>query len=298
MLKRILITGKSSYLGNMVGRYLSAFPDAFQVDTLSLRDPAWQQANLSGYDAVFHVAGIAHAETESLTEAQKDAYYHVNTELAVQFAAAAKKAGVRQFIHMSSMIVYGAVPGGNITPDTVPHPDSVYGDSKWQGEQGVMQLGSDGFRVAVIRAPMIYGPDCRGNYQALKKLALKLPIFPRVRNTRSMLYVGDLCRFVSALIQNECAGVFFPQNAAYVNTSDLVAEIARAHGKRIRLHSAGAPLVHCTMHLPGKMGRLAQKAFGSRTYQMEMSRYPGISYQETDFAESVRRTEHPEEGAL
>lgn len=291
MLKRILITGKSSYVGNAVAEYLAQFPDQFQVDRISLRSTDAEKIPFSNYDCVFHVAGIAHANTGKLTQAETALYYAINTDLAIKTASAAKRTGVKQFIHMSSMIVYGKAGGGRICPDTNPAPDSTYGDSKWRGEQGVAQLADPSFRVAIIRAPMIYGPGCKGNYRFLSRLACKSPVFPKVSNERSMLYIGDLCLFVRRIIEQAGSGIFFPQSKTYVNTSEMVACIAKAHHQNISLLGCLAPMVSLVMHMPGKLGNLACKAFGSQTYAQEMSRYEGLEYQCTDFETSIMLTE-------
>ena len=83
--------------------WLSKDPDKYTVDTLDMIGDSWKSFNFYGYDVVYHVAGIAHADVENVTEQQKRLYYKVNTDLAVEVAETAKKAGVHQFIFMSSM---------------------------------------------------------------------------------------------------------------------------------------------------------------------------------------------------
>ena len=290
-MKRILITGKSSYLGNAAAEYLKRIPERFQIDQISLRDGTWRMKDLSVYDCVFHVAGIAHANTGKLTPEEEKRYYAVNTDLAIEVASAAKYAGVKQFIHMSSMIVYGSSNNGRIGPDTQPVPDTTYGDSKWKGERGVAALADERFAVAIIRAPMIYGPGCKGNYRVLSRLASTTPIFPWVSNERSMLYIENLCSFLLQLIERELAGVFFPQNSRYVNTAELVACIARTHHRTIHLLRWLSPVVTLMKRFPGKLGSLSQKAFGTQTYDLAMSRYEGIDYQLIDFEQSITLTE-------
>ena len=142
--------------------------------------------NFDGYDVVFHVAGIAHADVGKVTEEGKELYRKVNTELAIETAKKARAAGVKQFIFMSSAIVYGASsPIGKekiITKDTKPEPENFYGESKLNAETGLLELSAGDFKVVILRPPMIYGPGCKGNYNSLRKFALKLPIFPKVKN--------------------------------------------------------------------------------------------------------------------
>ena len=137
---------------------------------------------------------------------------------------------------------------------------------------------------------MIYGKDSKGNYPALAKLARKLPVFPKVNNKRSMLYVENLCEFVRLMIANEERGVFFPQNSEYANTSDMVKMIAVVHGKHILLMSLLAPLVTVGKKIPGKIGKLCNKAFGSSYYDMQMSVYEK-KYCIYSFKDSICKTE-------
>jgi len=80
---------------------------------------------------------------------------------------------------------------------------------------------------------MIYGIGSKGNYPLLAKIPKKLPLFPDIQNRRSMFYISNLFRFISLMIENEENGIFFPQNADYVNTSEMVREIAKVYGKKM-----------------------------------------------------------------
>lgn len=258
-MKRVLITGAGSYIGTSFGRWAAERCPGISTETLDMRGGAWRQTDFRGYDSVFHVAGIAHADVGKASREDRRLYYRVNTDLAIECASKAKAEGVGQFIFMSSIIVYGESAGIGrrkvITEDTPLSPANFYGDSKARAEEGLRGLRSDSFRVVVLRPPMIYGPGSKGNYPILSMLARKLPAFPDIRNERSMLYVGNLCRFVSLMILNSEDGVFFPQNAEYVETSRMVRAIAGAHGRRILLTRA--------LNLPMKaLGRLGGRPGG------------------------------------
>ena len=139
-----------------------------------------------------------------------------------------------QFIQLSTIAVYGLTTG-HITKSTPPHPVTAYGDSKYQADEELRKLEDDTFRLACVRPPMVYGKGCRGNYQRLRSLALKLPFFPECRNRRSMVYIGNLCAFVKEVIDSGRSGLFFPQNASFVETSGMVLHIAENNGKTVRL---------------------------------------------------------------
>ena len=238
-MKRILITGTQGYIGSALAQYLRRWPEEYSVDFLSLREKAWRQADFGGYDAIVHAAAIVHQPKSKDDPSQAELYDRVNHQLTRELAQKAKNEGVSQFLFLSSESVYGLhAPVGEtltITADTPLHPTDNYGISKLKAEEDLNLLRGDGFRVAILRPPMIYGKDCKGNYQTLARLAEKLPVFPNIANQRSMLYIGNLCEFLRLLIQDEADGIFCPQNAEYVSTSRMVQEIAKAHGKHIRL---------------------------------------------------------------
>lgn len=293
--KRILITGADSYIGTSVENWLkaeneTAGKERYQIDTLDMREDTWKTWDFSKYDVVYHVAGIAHADVGTVTEEQKALYYKVNTDLTIEVAKKAKTEGVKQFIFMSSMIVYSGCKEKVITKDTVPNPLNFYGDSKWQADQKVKELASDEFKVAVIRPPMIYGRGSKGNYPELAKLAARLPVFPIVKNKRSMLHIDNLCQFIKWMIDKEEAGIFFPQNGEYTNTSDMVQMIAAVKGHRMIMVPFMNLPVKLLTRAPGKLGGLAEKAFGDLVYEMGMSEC-GEEYRIRSLDESIRLTE-------
>lgn len=287
-MKKILITGANSYIGINVETWLKQYGKSYEIDTLDMTKKEWEKHDFSAYDVVFHVAGIAHADVGKVTEEIKQKYYDINTKLAVETAKKAKLAGVRQFIFMSSMIVYGGAE--HITSSTKPKPANFYGDSKWQADCGIRALENEQFKVVILRPPMIYGKGSKGNYPLLAKLAKKLPVFPKVKNKRSVLYIENLCEFIKLIIDNENRGIYFPQNEKLVSTSDIVTEIARASGHRIWITAIFVPLVYIAKHMPGKIGNMSKKAFGSSYYDMEMSEYEE-DYRCFGFEPSIIKTE-------
>jgi UDP-glucose 4-epimerase len=231
MMKNVLIAGAKSYIGESFKEFLSQWPDEYSVnviDTLGLK-PIPEM--FKGVDAIFCVAGIAHIKE---TAENRHLYFDVNRDLVVEIAKTAKFAGVKQFVLLSSMSVYG-LEVGRITKETEPAPVTAYGKSKLEADKEIKKLEDENFVFTCLRPPMVYGKNCTGNYRALRKFALKSPIFPNYQNQRSMIYIGNLCEFVKCCIDERRCGLFFPQNAEYTNTSEMVTAIAEAHGKKIRL---------------------------------------------------------------
>lgn len=273
-MKKILITGANSYIGTSFEKWMEQYQGEYQIDTLDMRDEAWKEYDFSTYDSVFHVAGIAHADISKVSEETKQLYYHVNTHLTIETARKYKKdLGDKkgQFIFMSSIIIYGEETNVNkkrvITPKTEPNPSNFYGDSKLQAEIGLLPLETDTFKIAILRPPMIYGPGSKGNYQQLEKLAKLLPIFPDIKNERSMLFINNLCVFVKERVDVQDSGVFFPQNNEYVRTSYMVKEIAIKNGKNMVLFSWMNWLVKLLGYFPGRIGKMTNKAFGNLVYE-------------------------------
>ncbi len=275
-MKKILITGEHSYVGNAIEAYLKhknevAGTDCYLVDKISLKNSNWKEYSFAGYDTVLHVAGIAHADVSGVSEEEQKRYYNINGDLAKETALKARQDGVKQFVYFSSVIVYGeSAKVGKIKeigPDTEPSPANFYGDSKLQGERAVLEVQTGGFSVAVLRIPMIYGRGSKGNFPVLVKLASKMPVFPDIKNRRSMIYVDNLAEYVRILIEQCCGGIFYPQNDEYVTTTEMVRLIAEAKGRKIRIWKVLNPFVFAASVVPGKVGKLTNKAFGSLTIQ-------------------------------
>lgn len=290
-MKKILITGANSYIGTSFEKYIGMnYPQGYLVDTVDMIGDGWKQKDFGEYDCIFHVAGIAHSDSGKISQEKERLYYAVNTDLTVETAKKAKADGAKQFIFMSSAIVYGnSAPIGKkkiITRNTPVSPANCYGDSKVQAENGLRPLNDETFRVVILRPPMIYGKGSKGNYPTLSKYAQKLPFFPDVKNERSMLYIENLCEFVRLMVENEENGTFWPQNAEYSSTSEMVKMIAEAHGKRIRLVKGFGWLLKILGHISGKVN----KAFGNLTYEADISVYRN-RYACVTLAESIRYTE-------
>lgn len=287
-MKRILITGKNSYVGKSLEKWLGNYPDRYLIESISLRDASWKEKDFSKYDVVVHVAGIAHVSSDPK---MADLYYKVNRDLTIETAKKARVEGVRQFIFMSSIIVYGDGDSSNgkrvIDKNTIPNPSNFYGNSKLQAEEGITPLANDNFKVVIIRPPMIYGKESKGNYPKLAKLALAVPLFPDKDNERSMLHIDNLCEFIKLMINHEETGIFFPQNAEYVKTSEMVRLIAEVHGKKIKLTKAFNWLVNLlSLKIP-----IVNKVFGNLVYKESMSTYEKENYRIRDLRESIKLTE-------
>lgn len=278
-MKKILITGANSYIGTSFEKYiLENYPQEYTVETVDMTNPSWKEKDFSEFDCVFHVAGIAHIKE---TKENAKLYYSVNRDLAVETTEKAKNEGVKQFVFLSSMSVYG-IETGIINKETVPEPKSNYGKSKLQAEEKILKMCGENFRVAILRPPMVYGKNCKGNFQTVVKLVKKLPVFPAIKNKRSMIYIDNLCEFITLVIAKEKEGLFFPQNKEYVRTDEMAKIIAEQLNKKVFF----SRMCGAVIWVFKPVGRIIKKAFGTLVYDMGEE----FDYEVTDFKNSVKES--------
>lgn len=283
---KVLITGANSYIGISVEKWLMKTSGLFQVDTVDTMNGGWKEADFSKYDVVFHVAGIAHVDPKP---EMAPLYYKVNRDLTVEIAKHAKACGVKQFVFMSSKIVYQSSKDLRehvVTLSTEPKPNDFYGDSKLQAEKGLNALASETFKVANLRPCMIYGPNSKGNFLRLGWLGTKTPIFPAWHNKRSMLYIDNLCEFVKQVMLHEKSGTFYPQNAELADTVEIVRFFAKKYNHKIWISRLFNPAVW----IGSKFLKPVSKMFASSYYEPSMSCYE-FDYQVVSFEESLKALE-------
>lgn len=283
-MKKILITGAGSYVGESVRRYILSTSTDFQIDAVDTMGDKWKRADFSQYDVVYHVAGIAHVNADPKMEAL---YYKVNRDLTIDVAKHAKAAGVKQFIFMSSQIVFHesqSLKTEVLTASTKENPNGFYGDSKLQAELGIKPLEDENFKVCILRPCMIYGPNAKGNFPRLAKLACKTPIFPCWHNKRSMLYIDNLSEFVKQAVLRELSGTYYPQNRELADTVEIIRFFAKAAGHRIWITRLLNPFVW----LGSFVLQPINKMFATYYYDPEMSK-TDFDYQLVSFEESLKR---------
>ena len=269
---------------------------SYRIDAVDTMGDNWKKADYAKYDVVFHVAGIAHVNADPKME---PLYYKVNCNLTIEVAKHAKAAGVRQFIFMSSQIVFHesqSLKAEVLTAETKPVPNGFYGNSKLQAENGLWNLvknqkenstrsqGGNQMKICILRPCMIYGPYAKGNFSRLAKLACKTPVFPEWHNKRSMLYIDNLAEFVKQAIERELEGTFYPQNRELADTVEIVRYFAKEAGHKIWITKLLNPFVW--------MGSLVlqpiNKMFATYYYNPKMSKME-FDYQLVSFEESLKQ---------
>ena len=286
-MKKVLITGAGSYVGESVRRYILAkVPSEYEIDAVDTMGDNWKTANYSQYDVVFHVAGIAHVNADPKLESL---YYRVNRDLTLEVARYAQEAGVKQFIFMSSQIVFHesqSLKTEVLTAETKPNPNGFYGSSKLQAEEGLKALSNEGgnMKICILRPCMIYGPNAKGNFPRLAKLACKTPVFPEWHNKRSMLYIDNLAEFVLQAMECELEGTFYPQNRELADTVEIIRFFAKDAGNRVWITKLLNPIVWlCSFVL-----QPINKMFATYYYDQQMSKME-FDYQLVSFEESLHR---------
>lgn len=228
---RILITGAGSFIGTNFLRY-SKFKNA---EAVSLIDKKPGDINFNGIDIVIHLAAIVHQSKKILEQE----YFRVNYDLCLQVAESAKKAGVKQFIFMSTVKVYGdAMDGSGIRNETSEcNPDDPYGKSKYEAEKALLKISDKNFMVSVIRSPLVYGEGVKANMMSLIRLVDTLPILPlnKIDNKRNFTFVENLVGFIDRIIEKKISGIFIAMDENSLSTSDLVYCISRNLNKKIYL---------------------------------------------------------------
>lgn len=260
-MKKILITGKGSYIGTNLKTYLEDYPDDYYVEEIDVKDSNWKEFDFSPFDVVYHVAGIAHMKERKENESL---YYAINRDLSIEIAKKAKKSGVKQFIFMSSMSVYGILYSNDPIDKMTPcFPNTYYGISKYQAEQGLRELENNDFQICILRPPMVYGNDSPGNLTKLFNTVKKIHLFPKFKNQRSSITIENLVQQIKIHIDNKSKGLFLPQNTYYLCTYEIVKEKMSNDNIKVVYTTLFNPIIKIMI---GK-NSLITKCFGDLIYE-------------------------------
>lgn len=268
----IVITGKSGYIANQLK---VVYPNANLVSVRDTEDYSF----LNNKDVLIHTSALVHKKERPEMEQQ---YIKINQELTIELARQAKLAGVKHFVFFSTMAVYGEF-SGEVNQQSKLEPKTFYGKSKLAAEKALLMMQEDQFQVAIIRPPMVYGKGCPGNYELLRKLSMKISIFPCVDNKRSMIFVNNLVAFIQQIIINRHSGIFHPQDPQFINTTKMVSTIAKSHSKKMYLTKLGALILKL---LIGRT-EIYNKVFGDLYYSERLSFYQNNEYQKYTISEAI-----------
>ena len=265
---KVILTGKNSYISRNTCAFITS--RGIEAECISVREGA-QSIDFEGVDAVVHCAAVVHKKEADYA----NEYDRVNYELTKDIADKAKIQGVKHFVFISTMAVYG-VTEGIIYRDTPLEPKTLYGKSKLKAEKYVLSLSDEGFKVTVIRPPMVYGKSCPGNYRILSKIAKKIPLIPDTGNRKSLIYIENLAWFINDIIEKGREGIFMPMDKNYTSTAYMMKLISgKKCSKKLGAVVKLVPL------------KVVKKAFGSLWYGYDI--VSRVSY--IPLSEAVRLSE-------
>lgn len=226
---KVLITGSNGYIGS---KFIEEYRNKYHFLIFSLLTQKIDDINLDGVDIVLHCAALVHQRVEY----EYEKYHEINVEYPVKLAILAKKNGVKQFVFVSTIAVYGDYLT-KLYENTACNPITKYGKTKLVAENKLLELNDNNFTVTIIRPPMVYGKNAPGNINRLVKLVKKVPIIPfgGIENKRSFIYIGNLCYFLDEIIQQEKSGVFLASDNEAISTSKLIKLISKNLDKKVYL---------------------------------------------------------------
>ncbi len=231
----IIVTGANGFVGT---RFIQYNQNKYRLIPVSLRNTGPTDIDLTDVDAIVHLAVVAH----DFRKVNHDIQFAVNYDLTKQLADYAKKMKVPHFIFISTAKVYGDVSKEVLDESSPCFPIDAYGKSKLKAELYLQSIQSDNFKVAIIRPPLIYGPEVKGNMLRILRLADKnLPLpFRNTNNQRSLVFIDNLVELLNRIIDHKESGIFIAGDAKPVSMERLVVMIRSAMNKKIRM--IGLPL--------------------------------------------------------
>jgi UDP-glucose 4-epimerase len=228
-MKKLLITGSSGFVGSY---FIHKYKDKYDIKTFSFLKDDIHSLNCNYTDTVLYLSALVH----QMDGASCEEYERVNVTQTLELAKKAKENGVKQFIFMSTVAVYG-IETGVMNEKSDYTPLTEYGKSKLRAEIELQKLDNKNFKVSIIRPPIVYGKNAPGNMKSLLKLINKVPLLPfgKIENKRSMVYIGNLCHLVYEIITQEKLGIFLASDDQPLSTSRLIELMAKNLDKKVYL---------------------------------------------------------------
>ena len=226
----ILLTGASGFLGSY---FQKKYSDKYKITTFSFRENEFSTLDVQNIDTVIHLSALVH----QMGGAEAEEYERVNVTQSINLATKAKASGVKHFIFMSTVKVYGEETNRAYNEQSECKPQDDYGKSKLKAERELQKLEDDDFIVSIVRTPIVYGYGVKANIKSLIDLVKKVPLLPfaQIQNRRSMVYIGNLSHLVDVICEKREGGIFLAADDKAISTTRLIELIALNLGKNISL---------------------------------------------------------------
>jgi UDP-glucose 4-epimerase len=224
----VIITGTKGYLAGQLKTYLLSQNFVKNVYNVSLRDDNLSNIDFNGIDIVIHTAGLVH-QSEKHFKLQD--YLKINSQLTYDLAIKAKEKGVKKFIFISTLNIYG-IQSGIINSNIKPNPKSYYGISKFEAENLIVKLQDSKFDILILRVPMIYGKNSPGNFTILKKFSLYFPVFGCSNTKRSIIHVNNLASFITVSILLNAHGIYLVKDKNNLSSTEIFITFRRKLKKK------------------------------------------------------------------
>ena len=230
MMNKLLITGSNGFVGKY---FINKYKNKYEIKTFSFLKDDINNLDCSDVNVVFHLSALVH----QMSGASCEEYERVNVSQTLELAKKAKENGVKQFVFMSTVKVYGEETDSKYSENSICNPEDDYGKSKLKAELELQKLEDQDFKVSIIRTPIVYGYGVKANIKSLINLVNKVPLLPfgKIENKRSMVYIGNLCHLVDEIIIQKKSGIFLACDDEPLSTSKLIDLIAKNLAKKTYL---------------------------------------------------------------
>ena len=286
---KICLTGSTGFVGRKLCSYLleksheiiapvrnqnlTSFPSHKNLKFIYVGDEGNTKdysKSLTQTDLVIHCAARAHVMKESKNDPLRS-YRKVNVDDTLNLAKQAASYGVKRFIFLSSIKVNGehTLPFQSFNHDDIPKPEDPYGISKFEAEEGLREIANKTqIEIVIIRAPLIYGEEVKGNFLRLLELTSKgIPLpFANINNKRSLVGIDNLIDLIYCCVNHpKAAGeVFLVSDDKSISTTELIKKINETMGKSLKLFPIPVFIFKLLGRLIGKSKEI-DRLFGSLT---------------------------------
>jgi len=229
-MKTILLTGASGFIGQY---FVQNYSTKYNIKKFSFLNDDFELLNFEGIDIIVHLSALVH----KMGGVTKDEYEHVNVEQTVTLAERAKEFGIKHFIFMSTVKVYGEETNTPYDEESLCFPKDAYGESKLKAEEALQKMSNHDFKISIIRTPIVYGAGVKANIKNLINLVDKVPLLPfgDIENRRSMIYVGNLTYLIDEIVKQYRGGVFLASDDEIYSTKELILLISKVLKRQVYL---------------------------------------------------------------